>query len=293
MRFKLSLLILALFSPSFLAPSSFAQAAQTTPAAPASSPALSADAEDFSLAARRGDTAKVKALLDRGVDVNTKFRYDVTALSYACDRGYLEIVNLLLDRGADVNVRDKFYNASPLNWASSPASVDEPTDAHVEIVRLLLEKGAQGAEQVLTGAARSGNLAMAKVVLDRGGVKPEALTAALSTATTNKHEAVAEALRAAGAKPPMQVDASILATYAGKYRSEQTEVEILVAEGKLVAVVGPQRSPLMALDTVTFQPEGGGVVTLKFQSEGGKVTHFVQTLGSTNTTFKRVEEKQP
>lgn len=276
----------------FAASTSLAQAAPAQ-AAPAPAPALSADAEDLSLAARRGDTAKLKTLLDKGVDVNTKFRYDVTALFYACDRGHVEIVKLLLDRGADVNVRDKFYNASPLNWASSPASVDEPTDAHVEIVRLLLEKGAQGAEQVLTGAARSGNLAMAKVVLDRGGLKPEALTAALSTATTNKHEAVAEALRAAGAKPPMQVDAAILATYVGKYRSEQTDVDIVITEGKLMALVGPQRIPLMALDTVTFQPEGGGVVTLKFQSEGGKVTNFVQTQGSTNTTFKRVEEKQP
>ncbi len=276
----------------FAASSSFARTAPAQ-AAPAPAPALSADAEDFSLAARRGDAAKVKALLDKGVDVNTKFRYDVTALFYACDRGHVEVVKLLLDRGADVNVRDKFYRASPLNWASSPASVDAPTDAHVQIVKLLLEKGAQGGEQVLVGAARNGNLAMAKVVLDRGGINAETLTAALSTAMTNKYEVVAEALRAAGAKPPMQVDPAILATYAGKYRSEQTDVEILVADGKLIAVVGTQRIPLMALDTITFQPEGGGVVTLKFQSESDKVTSFVQTLGTTNTTFQRVEEKQP
>lgn len=53
--------------------------------------ALTAWAQDspekqFWAAARRGDAAQVKALLDQGVDVNTKFRYDATALSYASDR---------------------------------------------------------------------------------------------------------------------------------------------------------------------------------------------------------------
>jgi len=35
---------------------------------------------------RRGDAAKVKELLDAGVDVNTKFRCNRTALSFAADR---------------------------------------------------------------------------------------------------------------------------------------------------------------------------------------------------------------
>src|SRR5713226_8978971 len=65
-------------------------------------PADKADA--LSEAARKGDAAAVKKLLDEGVDVNTKFRYDRTALSFACDRGNVEVVKVLLDRGADVNV---------------------------------------------------------------------------------------------------------------------------------------------------------------------------------------------
>src|SRR3989442_1117589 len=36
-------------------------------------------------AARKGDATTVKKLLDDGVDVNTKYRYGATALSYACD----------------------------------------------------------------------------------------------------------------------------------------------------------------------------------------------------------------
>ncbi len=250
------------------------------------------DSEALSLAARRGDAAQIKALLDKGVDVNTKFRYEATVLFYACDRGYVDVVKLLLERGAEVNLRDKFYNSTPLNWAASPASIEDPTEAHVEIVKLLLEKGAQGADQVLVSAARNGNLAMARVVLDRGGVTPETLTSALSTATSGKHEAVVEALRAAGAKPPFLVDAATLATYAGKYRNDQAEVEIVVTEGKLVAVLGPQRIPLTATDATTFQPEGAAGVSVKFQVEAGKVTGFVLTQGGTESTYKRVEEKK-
>ena len=65
--------------------------------------------EEFFAAARRGDVAAVKALLDKGVDVNAKTHYGATALSYACDKGHTEVVRLLLDRGADPNSKDTFY----------------------------------------------------------------------------------------------------------------------------------------------------------------------------------------
>ena len=48
--------------------------------------------EEFFAAARKGDAAAVKALLDAGVDVNAKTRYGATALSYACDKGHVEVV---------------------------------------------------------------------------------------------------------------------------------------------------------------------------------------------------------
>ena len=107
-------------------------------------------ADALAEAARKGDAAAVKKLLDEGVDVNTKFRYGATALSYACDRGHLDVVKLLIDRGADVNVKDTFYDATPLTWAVSPAMGRKPQ--HPEIVRLLLQHGAQGKGQALLGA---------------------------------------------------------------------------------------------------------------------------------------------
>ena len=47
-------------------------------------------AEALAAAARKGDAAAVTKLLEDGVDVNTKFRYGTTALSFAADHGHLE-----------------------------------------------------------------------------------------------------------------------------------------------------------------------------------------------------------
>src|SRR3712207_2495053 len=65
-------------------------------------------------AARSGDAAAVRALLERGADVNARFRYGQTALFKAAERGHVEVVKLLLERGADPNVKDTFYGETAL-----------------------------------------------------------------------------------------------------------------------------------------------------------------------------------
>src|SRR5262245_54176544 len=72
------------------------------PAAAAQTPPPTDKAEALAAAARTGDAVTVTKLLDEGVDVNTKFRYGATALSYAADHGQLEVVKVLLARGANV-----------------------------------------------------------------------------------------------------------------------------------------------------------------------------------------------
>jgi len=67
-------------------------------------------------AVRKGDVAAVKSALDRGADVNAKFRYGQTALFKAAERGHAAVVKVLLDRGADVTVQDTFYRTTALNW---------------------------------------------------------------------------------------------------------------------------------------------------------------------------------
>ena len=126
--------------------------AGATAAAPAG------EREDALLSAvRKGDLPAVKALLDQGVPVDTRFRYDRTALSFAADRGNLELVTLLLDRGADVNSQDTFYKVSPVGWAANKG--------HVEVVRVLLARGATATDGVFSAALRKANLEMLELAL--------------------------------------------------------------------------------------------------------------------------------
>ena len=120
-----------------------------------------AKAEQFQDAARKGDAEAVKKLLDEGVDVNTRFRYDATALFYACDHGHLEVVKVLLERGADMSIKDTFYGFTPLALATGPAQKKKPE--HFEIAKLLIQKGAPGKETALTDASESGDTALAQV----------------------------------------------------------------------------------------------------------------------------------
>jgi uncharacterized protein len=129
-------------------------------------------ADALGQAARKGDAVAVKQLLDAGVDVNTRFRYDRTALSFAADRGHVDVVKVLLDRGADPNIKDTFYGATPLTWAVNPAM--DRTGRHTEVVRLLLA---------------------------RGGIPADALSDALTAATRAKLDDVVALLQKAGAKP--------------------------------------------------------------------------------------------
>src|SRR5262245_33116784 len=80
--------------------------------------------DQFCEAVRKGDLAAVTALLDKGADVNAKFRYGATALFKAAERGHTEIVKLLLARGADVTVKDTFYGATAMSWALSNGHVE-------------------------------------------------------------------------------------------------------------------------------------------------------------------------
>src|SRR5204862_11045 len=114
-------------------------------------------AEQLQDAARKGDAATVKKLLDEGVDVNTRFRYDATALFYACDHGHLDVVKVLLERGADMSIKDTFYGFTPLALATGPAQKKKPE--HFEIAKLLIQKGAPGKETALTDASESGDTA--------------------------------------------------------------------------------------------------------------------------------------
>ena len=234
-------------------------------------------------AVRKGDAAAVTAALDKGADVNAKFRYGATALFKAAERGHVDVAKILLDRGADVKVKDTFYQATAMTWALD--------NKHIGVVRLLLEKSKEDVEDVLLTGTREGNQELVQVALDQGNVKPETLTVALAVATQEKNAAITEILTKAGAKPPLQVDAATLQLYAGKYKGEPgPEVTITVQDGKLmVAGFTRQPQPLMALDNTTFRPIAFGGITLTFNVEADKVTGIAFKQGANTTQLKRID----
>lgn len=234
-------------------------------------------------AVRKGDAAAVTAALDKGADVNAKYRYGMTALFKAAERGHTAVAKILLDRGVDVTVKDTFYKATAMTWALD--------NKHFGVVKLILEKGGGDVDEVLLQGAREENAELVKIALDKGGASPATLTAALAMASAeSKGVAMAEMLKAAGAKPPLEVDTAILQTYVGKFRGEPgPEIAISVKDGRLFASLGRDAFPLMALDQTTFRPLAFSGITLVFNREAEKVSSITFKQGQNTSQLKRIE----
>ncbi len=241
--------------------------------------------DEFFAAARKGDAAAVKALLDKGVDVNAKTRYGATALSYACDKGHIEVIKLLIERGADVNSKDTFYGEVPLGWALS--------HGHVEVVKLLLDKGAAGIERALMSGVEDGNVEIVKAALEKDGLKPETLNNALRKASSGSNKEIVELLKKAGAVAvEVTVDPEVLKGYAGLYKNEQVgELTVEIRDGKLAGKVGGQGwFTTSAISKTTFAVIEVDA-TMTFNIEGDKVPGFTLAQGGATFVFKRVEQK--
>jgi len=115
-------------------------------------------------AARRGYNTKVKTLLAKGVDVNTKDNVGNTALIMAVVAGQQKVVETLLANGADVNEKN-IHDMTALAYATLKGSDG--------IVKLLLDNNAEVNEEyedgntVLILAAKGGYDHTVKLLLEK------------------------------------------------------------------------------------------------------------------------------
>ena len=139
-------------------------------------PASSVAANEFTallFAARVGDVASVRHLLEAGADVNTTSADGMSALVLATVRGWPAVAQVLLEHGADPNADGAGYTA--LHWAAGSweteltansitplrdhewARLAGLTEGKLELVRALLAHGADPNARIKQTPARVGS----------------------------------------------------------------------------------------------------------------------------------------
>jgi ankyrin repeat protein len=119
-------------------------------------------ADPLHIAARAGDLAKLRTLIEEGANVNAKNMCGETALHYAAERGHKEVVELLIAKGADINAG----RIEALQYA-----IDH---GHTEVAIILINKGAnvnpknQSSWTPLHSAAERGYKQVAEILLAKG-----------------------------------------------------------------------------------------------------------------------------
>lgn len=92
----------------------------------------SEDLETFHSLIPSGDVAKIRSLIEQGVDVNAQNEGLISALHVACFCGNVEIVQLLLEEGAQTCVVNS-KGRTPLHMACR--------GGHIKVVECLLKAG--------------------------------------------------------------------------------------------------------------------------------------------------------
>jgi uncharacterized protein len=172
---------------------------------------LGAEPAALADAVEHRDKARVRQLLDSGVDVNAGQIDGTTALHWAAYHDDAETVALLVRASANVNAVNR-YGVPPLALAC--------TNRSGAIVKLLLEGGAnpnatmKGGETVLMLAARAGHLEAVKALLARGArhdARERRGQTALMWAAAEGHAAIVRTLIDAGADIGATLDSGFTA----------------------------------------------------------------------------------
>ena len=183
-------------------------------------------------AIKAGDAARVRALIDKRVDVNATQADGTTPLHWAVDRDQPEIVQMLIRAGANVKAANR-YGATPL-WLAS-------VNGNAKTMAMLLEAGADASsangdgETALMVAARTGKTDAVNLLLTRGA-DPNVKEGwrgqtALMWAAAEGHAAVIDTLVARGADLKARSNAGFTALLFAAREGRIAAVEALLKAG--------------------------------------------------------------
>ena len=162
-------------------------------------PAASEAQSELQKSSLAGDQGKVKAIMDRGIDVNAKNRWGRTLMHWAASTGLADVASYLIEAGASVDERDSGAE-TPLHSASR--------NGQVNVARLLIARGADVNAQTEKGstplylAAAWGHPALVEDLVRKGAhvnAKTRNEWTPLHSAAFSGHEEVARILIEKGA----------------------------------------------------------------------------------------------
>ena len=217
------------------------------------------------LAAKNGAARIVERLLDAGANPDVTLKMGESPLMSAARSGSLAAVETLLDHGADVNAAEHERGQTALMWAAA--------QQHAGVVRLLAERGADlhartrvweqlentagntntsgnfrmrhGGSTALIFAARSGDMATARVLVDAGADVDDTAASgasALVIAAHSGHGPLAVYLLEQGADPNA-ADAGYSALHAATLRSQSELAAALLRHGADLHAVVTRGTP--------------------------------------------------
>lgn len=215
------------------------------------------------------DADSARLLLERGADPNIRNEAGATALMWAVDD--LEKTRLLIENGADVNARS--------DDGRTPLLIAAALFANTDVVKLLLDRGAdlsakspdpRGYRTVLSEAARTGDPALLRLLIERGAdVKSAGVVAFLNAARADCTKCL-EILIAGADRATLTRAAAILSPPNG--------------DGRLV-------KPLLdrGVEANTREPKGNTLLMLAASSDAMPV----ETVKALIDRGARVNEKNP
>ncbi len=265
--------------------------------------------ELFLEAAKKNDIETLKKLLKEGVDVDAQSKYGATALTFACDAENLEAVNILLENSADPNIKDSFYEATPFLWAiskgnyeitksmiehggdiSNPNALRWASRDDLKIIKLLIDNGSPGAEDLILSEVKEKNIDLIKIALSSETLNIELLTDALIYATALENTEMIDLLKDAGAKLPERTEEEKeldLNRFRGMFEPIEGNSVIIENDGGFLIAKFSNTYKLIYSNKNIFKFVDFPSVTLNFNEVEGQIVSFDLQDGQDTTKYIR------